>query len=218
MASRAARLGAWYGIGAALTFGASAPVARTLFDRDADPQLLAGTLDASAALALTLAAIGRRRHAEAPLGRADLPRLTVVTAACAIAAPVLLLDRVSGLCGSLLLNLEAPLTAMLAVVVFGQHLSRREMAAGSLVVTIGSVTSDADAFHCQQVSARRDGWRKPRLPTTSLTPVRAGTGLLDLGGAGSGEALRTAAEVFVDRGGGQIRTLFVADRRVATGP
>jgi drug/metabolite transporter (DMT)-like permease len=63
--------------------------------------------------------------------------LPVVVVAGGIVAPVLLLvglARTGGLSGSLLLNLEAPLTALVAVTVFGEHLGRRTLVAGALVV------------------------------------------------------------------------------------
>jgi drug/metabolite transporter (DMT)-like permease len=44
------------------------------------------------------------------------------------------LGRLSGLAGSLLLNLETPFTIALAVLVFGEHLTRREAMAAALVV------------------------------------------------------------------------------------
>jgi len=49
------------------------------------------------------------------------------------------LTRVSGLAGSLLLNLETAFTIVLAVGLFGEHLSRREAAAAALVVAGGAL-------------------------------------------------------------------------------
>jgi drug/metabolite transporter (DMT)-like permease len=49
------------------------------------------------------------------------------------------LTRVSGLTGSLLLNLEAPFTMALATAVFGEHLSRREGLAAALIVAGGAI-------------------------------------------------------------------------------
>lgn len=70
-----------------------------------------------------------------------------------VVAPVLLLiglERVSGIAGSLLLNLEAVLTMALALVVFGEHLDRRAVAgcgaivAASAVLGMGSGSSRID--------------------------------------------------------------------------
>jgi drug/metabolite transporter (DMT)-like permease len=49
------------------------------------------------------------------------------------------LARLSGLAGSLLLNLETPFTIALAVLVFGEHLSRREAGAAAIVVLGGAL-------------------------------------------------------------------------------
>lgn len=108
-------------------FGVSAPLAKSLLG-DAGPQLLAGLLYGGAAVALSGAMVLRRNPPEAGLRRGDWPTMAVVTLTGGVVAPVLLLvglDRVSGVAGSLLLNLEAVLTMALALVVFGEHLGRR---------------------------------------------------------------------------------------------
>jgi drug/metabolite transporter (DMT)-like permease len=84
----------------------------------------------------------RRSSAEARLTRADAPILaSAVLAGAALAPPLMLwgLTRVSGLSGSLLLNLEAPFTMALAVAVFGEHLSRSEALAAAFLVAGGAV-------------------------------------------------------------------------------
>jgi len=61
-----------------------------------------------------------RNRAEAPLRRSDWPGLACVVVAGGIVAPVLLmlgLERVSGIAGSLLLNLEGPFTLIVGVFV-----------------------------------------------------------------------------------------------------
>jgi drug/metabolite transporter (DMT)-like permease len=63
-----------------------------------------------------------------------------------IVGPVLLLlglTRVSGVAASLLLNLEAPLTIALAVLAFGDHLSRREALAAAAIVAGGACLAAA---------------------------------------------------------------------------
>ena len=47
------------------------------------------------------------------------------------------LQRVSGVTGSLLLNLEAPFTMFIAVLLFGEHLDRRSLLAASLILAGG---------------------------------------------------------------------------------
>ncbi len=135
------RRGAFLGLAAACTFGVSAPLATRLVD-DSDAQLLAGLLYLGAALALAPALLTRRRRAEAPLRRDDAPTLALVVLSGGVVAPVLLLiglSRTGGLAGSLLLNLEGPLTVLVAVSVFGEHLTRRSAAAGVLVLAAAAL-------------------------------------------------------------------------------
>src|SRR5438105_7263538 len=109
------------GLASALLFGAGAPVAKLLLPA-AGPLTLAGLLYLGAAGAFLFV---RRSRAEAPLSRADLPALAgAVAAGAALAPPLMLwgLARVSGLTGSLLLNLEAPFTMLIAVLRFRDHL------------------------------------------------------------------------------------------------
>lgn len=133
--------GAVLGVAAAAMFGASAPLAKGLLG-DVTPQLLAGLLYAGAALALSIVLAFRRSALEARLRRSDAPRLAVVTALGGVVAPVLLLvglERVSGVAGSLLLNLEAVLTMGLALAFFGEHLDRRAVAGATAVVVAAVV-------------------------------------------------------------------------------
>jgi drug/metabolite transporter (DMT)-like permease len=131
--------GAATGLLAALLFGASTPLAKLLVP-GAGPVLLAGLLYLGAGLGLSLAAPFRRRGAEAPLRRSDLPVLAAVIAAGGIAGPVLLvlgLARLPGATAALLLNLETPFTVALAVLLLGEQLSRSE-AAGAGAVVLGA--------------------------------------------------------------------------------
>jgi drug/metabolite transporter (DMT)-like permease len=138
------RAGAACGLFAAILFGASAPLAKTLLP-DAGPVLLAGLLYTGAGLALTLSAgIVRRARAtrEARLRASDLPTLLVIAATGGVLGPVLMLvglERTSGMTGSLLLNLEGPMTALLAVLVFREHLERRALF-GSALIFLGAAT------------------------------------------------------------------------------
>jgi drug/metabolite transporter (DMT)-like permease len=132
--------GAAYGIAAAGLFGASAPLAKLLLP-ESSPLALASLFYLGAAAVLTLVRAGRRT-AEAPLKRADLPLLAAITATGGILGPVLMLvglSHVSGVAGSLLLNLEAPLTMLVAVVAFGEHLSSRGAFAAGIIVLGGTV-------------------------------------------------------------------------------
>src|SRR5256885_16542259 len=130
--------GAVLGLGSALLFGLGAPVSKLLLP-GTQPLVLAALLYLGAGLAFLLARPGR---AEAPLTRSDAPWLAASVIAGAGAAPVFMLfglARLSGLAGSLLLNLETPFTIALAVPVFGEHLSRREAAAAAIVILGGAL-------------------------------------------------------------------------------
>jgi len=124
------------GLLAAALFGVSAPISKRLLG-DVSPQVLAGLLYLGAGLALTLYRAVRPATTEAPLVRADLPRLAAVVAAGGVAGPVLMLlglQRTSAVTSSLLLNLEAPFTIALAVLVFREHLGRYAAGAMALIL------------------------------------------------------------------------------------
>jgi len=135
-ASKAKSSGALAGLLAAALFGLSAPLAKLLL-ADVRPVTLAGLLYCGAGIAISIAMLIRRSTPEAALKRADFGPLLGVVVAGGILAPILMLvglDRVRGVVGSLLLNLEAPFTILLAVVVFREHLGRRTALAASFVL------------------------------------------------------------------------------------
>lgn len=134
--SSGAVVGAACGLLAAALFGASAPIAKHLL-RDFSPVLLAGILYSGAALALWGHRVVRGTGPEARLSRGDTLRLTLVVVSGGIVAPVLMLlglQRLSSLSGSLLLNLEAPLTVLVAVVLFKEHVGRYATVAIALIL------------------------------------------------------------------------------------
>jgi len=138
MASDDRLRGAAMGMASALLFGASAPFAKLLL-HGAGPLSLAGLLYLGGGAAFLLV---RASRTEAKLQRSDAPILAAaVLAGAALAPPLMLwgLQRVSGLTGSLLLDLEAPFTLALAVAVFGEHLSKSEAAAAVLLVAGGAL-------------------------------------------------------------------------------
>jgi drug/metabolite transporter (DMT)-like permease len=131
--------GATYGLTAAMLFGISAPVSKVLLS-DLPPLLLAALLylGAGAALLAVTPFAPREQRNEAPLRRSDLRLLTGIVVTGGILGPYLMLvglQRVSGLAGSLLLNLEAPFTIAVALLFFGEHLARRELLAVLLIVS-----------------------------------------------------------------------------------
>ena len=79
---------------------------------------------------------------EAQLRRQDLPRLAAIAVLGGVVGPVLMLvglGRLPALTSALLLNLEAPLTMLLAVVLFREHLAGRALA-GAASIVLGAVT------------------------------------------------------------------------------
>jgi drug/metabolite transporter (DMT)-like permease len=118
--------GAALGLGAAALFGLSAPAAKVLLG-EVSPVLLAGLLYLGAAVGLWSHRVLAPASRESGLRRADLPKLAAVVLSGGILGPISMLlglSRVSGLTGSLLLNLEAPFTVLLALVVFREHLGQ----------------------------------------------------------------------------------------------
>jgi drug/metabolite transporter (DMT)-like permease len=124
---------------AAVLFGASTPAAAKLAGR-MNAFTLAGLLYVGAALAvLPVVAVIARPTASAL--RRGLPRLSVAVVAGGALGPVLLalgLRRTSAATASLLLNLELVLTALVAAVVFAEHLGRRVIV-GMVLVTGAAV-------------------------------------------------------------------------------
>lgn len=137
------RSGAASGLAAALLFGLSTPIAKLLLP-DTGPLLMAGLLYLGSGLALAALGVLRGEVREAPLGRGDLPTLAGLVLAGGIAGPVLFLvglSRLPGAAASLLLNLEAPFTILVAVALFGESLTKREGAGAAAIVLGGAVLS-----------------------------------------------------------------------------
>ncbi|WP_437811738.1 DMT family transporter [Sorangium sp. So ce1078] len=131
--------GGAYGLAAAALFGASAPLSK-LFLPHVGPLVLAALLYLGAGVGLTLIRLLAARDPtprEAALRGTDVALLAGVVLFGGLLGPVLMLfglARVSGLAGSLLLNLEAPLTMALAVLLFREHLGGRAAGAAVLIV------------------------------------------------------------------------------------
>jgi drug/metabolite transporter (DMT)-like permease len=129
-------------LGAAALFGASTPVAKTLVG-DADPVLVAGLLYLGSGIGLALVRLVRDRGFVAPvLSRRDAGWLLGAIAFGGVAGPALLmlgLARTDAADASLLLNLEAVFTALIAWIIFREHTHGRIMAGMSLIVAGGVV-------------------------------------------------------------------------------
>jgi drug/metabolite transporter (DMT)-like permease len=169
------RHGLLLGLGAAVSFGISAPFAKRLLD-DVRPEMLAGVLYLGAFAAL--AVLGRRSAREARLRRSDVPRMALMIVAGGVVAPVLLLlglDRVTGVAGSLLLNLEGPFTIVVGVMLFREHLPRQAMAgaavifAGAFLLGVGTSATRADWIGMLLIAAACAAWALDNNLTQSLT-------------------------------------------------
>ncbi len=136
--------GAAMALGAALLFGASAPFSKMLLE-DIGPLTLAALLYIGAGLGLLpcLPWRLRRRAAGAPevpetaLKATDVPLLVAAILCGSILGPSLMmlgLQRLTAVTGSLLLNLEPPLTILIAVLWFREHLGWRQAGAAALIV------------------------------------------------------------------------------------
>jgi drug/metabolite transporter (DMT)-like permease len=136
MDERQGRRGAVYGLLAAALFGLSAPVAKRLLG-EMTPQILAGLLYLGSGLGLSGWRAVSPASPEAPMTRRDLPVLAGVVFSGGVVGPLLMLvglNRVTAVTGSLLLNLEGPLTMGIAVLVFREHLGRYGVVAAACVL------------------------------------------------------------------------------------
>lgn len=148
-----------YGLTAAMLFGVSPPLAKLLLP-EAGPLLISGLLYLGAGLGLLAFEVLFYRRSEAsrresPVGPADRWLLVGMILTGGILGPVCMLwglQRLSAVLGALLLNLEAPFTIGLAVLLFREHLGRREVAGALLIV------SAAVILHFRPEEMRPDPW------------------------------------------------------------
>jgi drug/metabolite transporter (DMT)-like permease len=138
MNSRTALIAAFL---AALLFGASTPFAKMLTD-SAAPTMLAGLLYLGSGAGLWAIRLIRDRGFASPrLPSSEWPWLLGAVVSGGVLAPVFLmwgLTRTSAADASLLLNLEAVLTAVLAWVVFRENTGRRILLGMALIVAGGA--------------------------------------------------------------------------------
>jgi len=170
-----ARRGVLLGLAAAVSFGISAPLAKRLLD-DIRPQMLAGLLYLGAFVALSM--VPTRSTTEARLRRSDAPRLVAMITAGGVIAPVLLLlglERVSGVAGSLMLNVEGPFTILLGLALFREHLSKHAafgatvIFSGALVLGLETGDTQADWVGIALIAAACAAWALDNNLTQSLT-------------------------------------------------
>lgn len=129
---------------AATLFGASAPLAKLLLS-SVPPVMLAALLYIGAGTAIVVVRFLRGpTEREAPLARRDAPWLAGSAIAGGFLAPVLLMLGLSftpAAAASLLLNVEAVATALLAAAFFHEGIGRRVMGAIGLITAAGTVLS-----------------------------------------------------------------------------
>ena len=98
--------------------------------------------------------LGRGKRSESQLRRQDAPLLIGITLLGGALAPVLMLHglgRLGGVAGALMLNLEAPFTILVAVLIFREHLGRQAqlaavfIIAGALALTVRAADSQGPA-------------------------------------------------------------------------
>jgi len=137
--------GALCGLGDAALFGASTPISKILLTATG-PLLLAALLYLGAGVAVTMVGLlpGEWGAREARIRRSDLGWLSGIVLLGGIIGPVLMLYGLSRVCavvGSLLLNLEAPFTMLLATLLFREHLGRRAAVAATVIVSSATLMS-----------------------------------------------------------------------------
>lgn len=131
-------------LGAAAAFGASTPLAKFLLGL-IDPWMMAGLLYLGSGLGLSLVIVVRKLASstadEAKLSLGDLPWLVGTILFGGVLGPVLLLfglNLTDAASASLLLNLEAVLTLLLAWIVFREHVDSR-LFIGALSIVAGAL-------------------------------------------------------------------------------
>ncbi|MBI5013863.1 MAG: DMT family transporter [Deltaproteobacteria bacterium] len=144
MTSWPERSGIASALASAVLFGTATPAAKA-FLGVISPLVLAGLFYLGSGFVLSLWAVARRvvtkQHEGPRLQGADLGWLGLAAFCGGVAGPVLLFSGLAATpasTSSLLLNLEGVLTALLACLVFGEHLDRR-LLAGMAAILAGCV-------------------------------------------------------------------------------
>jgi len=140
-------------LGAAVLFGASTPFAKQLVD-ELPALLLAGLLYLGSGIGLAVTRLIRDRRWKSPgMPRSDWPWLIGAIGFGGMLGPVLLMTGLaytSAGAASLLLNLEAVLTALLAWIVFREATSARVVTGMALIVCGGVALSWSAGPETQQ--------------------------------------------------------------------
>jgi drug/metabolite transporter (DMT)-like permease len=136
--------GAPLALGAAVAFGVSTPLAKLLLG-SIDPWMMAGLLYLGSGLGLSILIAVRKfvgaGSTEAKLSNADLPWLAGTVLFGGVFGPALLLfglNQTDAASASLLLNLEAVFTLLLAWIVFHEHVDQR-LFIGAVAIVAGAL-------------------------------------------------------------------------------
>jgi drug/metabolite transporter (DMT)-like permease len=157
--------GGIYGAASAALFGLSAPLSKYLLP-DVGPVTLAGLLYLGAGGGLTVVSLVRRRPWPR-FTRSDSLRLACIAFVGGFLSPTLLLiglRRVSGVVGSLAMNLEGVFTILLAAWLFRERLTPREwlgaglILAGAALLAYAPGAATADALGLLAIAAACLGW------------------------------------------------------------
>ncbi len=156
----------------------------------------------------------------ARLAPRERPRMALVVAAGAIAAPILLffgLARTGAADASLLLNLEMGATALLAFLVLGERLRGREalgaglLALGAIAVSLGSgARGGTTALGALLVAGAACLWAVDNAASAPLARVHDPRGLIALKTLSGGVAVLLAALLLAGPPGGRPRDWLLA--------
>jgi drug/metabolite transporter (DMT)-like permease len=190
-------------LASALLFGATTPFVQR-FGRGVGPFATAAFLYGGAAL---FSLLPGKRAGQPSLRRSDAPRLVAVAALGAVVAPVALawgLQRSSGVTASLLLNLEAVFTVLLARALWGEPIGPRMGVAlvamtggGALLVANGRGFSTGEGWGALAVAAATLAWAGDNVvgrPLADADPTRVVLVKGALGAAASAILARGFAE------------------------
>jgi drug/metabolite transporter (DMT)-like permease len=190
-------------LASAVAFGVTTPIVQR-FGRGVGPFTTAGLLYAGAAI---VSAFPRDATEEAPLRRTDAARVAVVALLGAVVAPVALawgLQRTSGITASLLLNLEAIFTVLLARALWREPIGGRvalavtAMVAGAaLLIVQGRAVSVAAGWGALAVAGATLAWAGDNVvgrPLADRDPTRVVLAKGTLGAALSFALARAAGE------------------------
>jgi uncharacterized membrane protein len=159
-------------LGAALLFGASTPLAKALL-RDLSPVLLAGLLYLGSGIGLGLIRITRDRGWRTPpMARKEWFWLLLAIGFGGVLGPSALmlgLTRTAAATASLLLNLEAVLTALLAWIVFRENTDHDPQAVAEAARTFAQKTFGGDYDYLLAHHNHESDPKRPENPHAHLT-------------------------------------------------